>query len=92
MPFVSHFAAADHLYVRIRAVEVSVEMKHSRRRFLQTAGAVGAAATVGKVGSAPAYSNADLGIRTGLTPDDSPIFLHDTSTREIYALDVDFPK
>jgi len=28
---------------------------------------------------------------TGLTPDDSPIFLHDTSTREIYALDVDFP-
>jgi len=28
---------------------------------------------------------------TGLTPDDSPLFLHDTSTREIYALDVDLP-
>ena len=28
---------------------------------------------------------------TGLTPDDSPLFLRDTSTREIYALDVDFP-
>lgn len=27
----------------------------------------------------------------GLTPDDSPMFLRDTSTREIYALDVDFP-
>ena len=38
-------------------------MKHSRRRFLQTASAVGAAATLGKVGLAPAYSNADLGIR-----------------------------
>ncbi len=40
-----------------------MEMKHSRRSFLQTAGAVGVAATLGKVGSAPAYSNADLGIR-----------------------------
>jgi predicted PhzF superfamily epimerase YddE/YHI9 len=38
-------------------------MRHSRRSFLQTAGAVGAAATLGKVGSAPAYSNADLDIR-----------------------------
>jgi hypothetical protein len=28
---------------------------------------------------------------TGLTPDDSPMFLRDTSTAEIYALDVDFP-
>jgi Tol biopolymer transport system component/DNA-binding winged helix-turn-helix (wHTH) protein len=28
---------------------------------------------------------------TGLTPDDSPLFLRDTGTREIYALDVDFP-
>jgi Tol biopolymer transport system component/DNA-binding winged helix-turn-helix (wHTH) protein len=28
---------------------------------------------------------------TGLTPDDSPLFLHDTNTREIYALDVDLP-
>jgi hypothetical protein len=29
--------------------------------------------------------------RTGLTPDDSPLFLRDNSAREIYALDVDFP-
>ena len=28
---------------------------------------------------------------TGLAPDDSPVFLRDASTREIYALDVDFP-
>jgi Tol biopolymer transport system component len=28
---------------------------------------------------------------SGLTPDDSPLFLRDTSAREIYALDVDFP-
>jgi Tol biopolymer transport system component/DNA-binding winged helix-turn-helix (wHTH) protein len=28
---------------------------------------------------------------TGLTPDDSPIYLRDASTREIYALDVDLP-
>lgn len=28
---------------------------------------------------------------SGLTPDDSPIFMRDSSTREIYALDVDFP-
>jgi Tol biopolymer transport system component/DNA-binding winged helix-turn-helix (wHTH) protein len=28
---------------------------------------------------------------TGLAPDDSPMFLRDASTREIYALDVDFP-
>jgi Tol biopolymer transport system component/DNA-binding winged helix-turn-helix (wHTH) protein len=28
---------------------------------------------------------------TGLTPDDSPLFLRDNSAREIYALDVDFP-
>jgi len=28
---------------------------------------------------------------TGLTPDDSPMFLRDTSTREIYALDLDLP-
>ena len=27
----------------------------------------------------------------GLTPDDSPLFLRDSSAREIYALDVDFP-
>jgi len=40
-----------------------VEMKHSRRSFLQTAGTVGVAATVGKVGSATAHSNADQGIR-----------------------------
>jgi eukaryotic-like serine/threonine-protein kinase len=33
----------------------------------------------------------DFWFWTGLTPDDSPIFLRDTSTREIYALDVDFP-
>jgi len=38
-------------------------MKHSRRSFLQTAGTVGVAATVGKVGSATAHSNADQGIR-----------------------------
>ena len=40
-----------------------MEMKHSRRSFLQTAGTVGVAATVGKVGSATAHSNADQGIR-----------------------------
>ena len=40
-----------------------MEMKHNRRSFLQTAGAVGVAATLGKVGLAPTYSNADLGIR-----------------------------
>lgn len=28
---------------------------------------------------------------SGLTPDDSPMFMRDTSTREIYALDVEFP-
>jgi hypothetical protein len=28
---------------------------------------------------------------SGLTLDDSPLFLRDTSAREIYALDVDFP-
>jgi Tol biopolymer transport system component/DNA-binding winged helix-turn-helix (wHTH) protein len=28
---------------------------------------------------------------TGLAPDDSPLFLRDASTQEIYALDVDFP-
>lgn len=28
---------------------------------------------------------------TGLAPDDSPLFLRDIGTREIYALDVDFP-
>jgi hypothetical protein len=28
---------------------------------------------------------------SGLTPDDSPLFLRDNSAREIYALDVDFP-
>jgi Tol biopolymer transport system component/DNA-binding winged helix-turn-helix (wHTH) protein len=33
----------------------------------------------------------DFWFWTGLTPDDSPMFLRDTSTREIYALDVDFP-
>src|SRR5215831_3396873 len=38
-------------------------MKHSRRSFLQTAGTVGVAATLGKVGSATAHSNADQGIR-----------------------------
>jgi hypothetical protein len=27
----------------------------------------------------------------GLTPDDSPLVLLDTSTEEIYALDVEFP-
>ena len=33
----------------------------------------------------------DFWFWTGLTPDDSPMFLRDASTREIYALDVDFP-
>ena len=28
---------------------------------------------------------------SGLTPDDLPMFMRDTSTREIYSLDVDFP-
>ncbi len=31
------------------------------------------------------------GIWLGMAPDDSPLLLRDTGTREIYALDVDFP-
>lgn len=33
----------------------------------------------------------DFWLWTGLTPDDSPLLVRDASTREIYALDVDFP-
>lgn len=33
----------------------------------------------------------DFWFWTGLTPDDTPMFLRDTSTREIYALDMDLP-
>jgi trans-2,3-dihydro-3-hydroxyanthranilate isomerase len=38
-------------------------MKHSRRSFLQTAGAAGVAAAFGKVGAAAGHSNSDQGVR-----------------------------
>lgn len=40
-----------------------MEIKHSRRSFLQTAGAVGVAASFGQVGSAIAHSSPDQGVR-----------------------------
>src|SRR5215468_2724552 len=40
-----------------------VDMKHSRRSFLQSAGAAGVAAAVGQVGTTDAYSNPGQGIR-----------------------------
>src|SRR5215469_16245381 len=40
-----------------------VDMKHSRRSFLQSAGAAGVAAAVGQVGTTDAYSNPGHGIR-----------------------------
>ena len=43
---------------------VLLEMKRSRRSFLQTASAVGVAATLGQVGSATAHSNSDQQIRS----------------------------
>ena len=42
---------------------VSVDIKNSRRSFLQTASAAGVAAAVGKVGTAAAHSNPDQGVR-----------------------------
>ena len=47
---------------------------------------------VANIGSQGAIKQDILpGYWTGPTPDDSPLFLRDTGTREIYALDVDFP-
>ena len=46
---------------------------------------------VATIDSAGAIKPDEFWYWTGLTPDDSPLFLRDTSTREIYALDVDFP-
>lgn len=40
-----------------------MDIKHSRRSFLQTAGAAGVAAAVGQVGTAGAQSNPDNGVR-----------------------------
>ena len=40
-----------------------MDMKHSRRSFLQTAGAAGVLAAVGQVGTTAAHSNPDQGVR-----------------------------
>jgi trans-2,3-dihydro-3-hydroxyanthranilate isomerase len=40
-----------------------VDMKHSRRSFLQTAGVAGVAAAVGNIGAAAEHSNPDQGVR-----------------------------
>jgi len=47
--------------------------------------------TVAKIDAAGGMKTDDFWYWSGLTPDDSPLFLRDSSAREIYALDVDFP-
>ncbi len=37
------------------------------------------------------FSTGDLGVWSGITPDGSPLFVRDTSTDEIYALDLELP-
>jgi hypothetical protein len=37
------------------------------------------------------FSTEDLGVWSGITPDGSPLFVRDTSTDEIYALDLELP-
>ena len=46
---------------------------------------------VAKIDAPGGMKQTDLWYWSGLTPDDSPLFLRDNSAREIYALDVDFP-
>src|SRR5579862_7069104 len=47
--------------------------------------------SVATINSPGAVKQDDFWYWTGLAPDDSPLFLRDTGTREIYALDVEFP-
>lgn len=37
------------------------------------------------------FSTGELGVWSGITPDGSPLFVRDTSTDEIYALDLELP-
>lgn len=46
---------------------------------------------VAKIDAPGGMKQDDFWFWSGLAPDDSPLFLRDSSAREIYALDVDFP-
>jgi len=46
---------------------------------------------IAKIDAPGGMKMTDFWYWTGLAPDDSPLFLRDSSAREVYALDVDFP-